>query len=355
MALLSLCAIYAYVRGCSLHLYLLGALLFLMRIDGLLLLGLLAIAMGVEQKRVPWAHLAVAAAVAAPWLLFATIYFGSPIPVSFLAKVTVYGRGLTLRPVNLEAFRVQFVSGWMQRALTILFLAGSIVVVRSKRCLAPALLWLLIYYAVMLTSHVPAFPWYFLPPWPMFLGVAALGGDGIVRAVVKPDALRKVSAPAGAAALALVGAAGLAHVPAVERDIAQTQHVEDSLRIPIGLWLRGHAARQESILLEPIGYVGYYSHRRILDMIGLVSPEVISCYKSRRPLAAILERFHPDWLCLRPAEVRVLGKEREPLPGSMYRYVREFHVPGRPPDFLIYHRIRRRAIGIPSRSGRQAL
>ncbi|HLV81485.1 MAG TPA: hypothetical protein VKT32_14460, partial [Chthonomonadaceae bacterium] len=141
-----------------------------------------------------------------------------------------------------------------------------------------------------------------------------------------------------ALALLVFGLFGAAHLPSIRRDIARTQWQEDTLRIPMGLWLRAHAAPNERILLEPIGYVGYYSQRPILDMIGLVSPEVFPSYRTSRALYDIVARLHPDWLCLRPGEVEVLRQEGMALPDSEYAYVREFHVPGRRPDFLLFHR-----------------
>ena len=85
--------------------------------------------------------------------------------------------------------------------------------------------------------------------------------------------------------------------------------------------------------LEPIGYVGYFSQRPILDMVGLVSPEVFPSYRTPAPLTDIVHRFQPEWLCLRPAERASIRRGDLALPESHYAYVREFHVPGRPPGF----------------------
>lgn len=354
-----LAAILAYVARRSLALYLLGALLFLLRIDGLLLFALLALGLALQEHRIPWRDLALAVLLVLPWVIFAIVYFGSPIPTSFVAKITVYAHGVTPAWVNKPAFVTQFLGGWFQTLLTLLFLVGSAgICVSVYQLLAPKmnhpliepsgppaqlfipLLWLLIYYGTMLTSHVPAFAWYFLPPWPVYLGIAALGASWIIGRIGRemPDSavspLRSVWVPA----LLLFGLFGIAHLPSIRRDIARTQWQEDSLRVPIGLWLRAHAGPNETVLLEPIGYVGYFSHRPILDMIGLVSPEVLPSYRTSRALYDIIRRLHPNWLCLRPAEVQVLKREGMPLPDATYAYVREFHVPGRRPDFLLFHR-----------------
>ena len=59
------------------------------------------------------------------------------------------------------------------------------------------------------------------------------------------------------------------------------------MRRPVGLWLRGQVKPGERVLLEPIGTIGYYSRARMLDMIGLTSPEVFASYRTPAPLADI--------------------------------------------------------------------
>ncbi len=383
-------AIYAYVARRSTALYLLCALLFLLRIDGLLLAAFLAAGLLLRTRRFPTHDLGLALLVVLPWLAFAFAYFGSPIPTSLVAKVIVYARiHRAAGSAILDAFATQFWSGWVQRAITLLFVLGAARILlafptlfrrrapedapprppnsggspdqrdlftpqtwgaggaysqkeaqQELGVLAAPLLWLVVYYGTMLTSHVPAFAWYFLPPWPLFLGLAALGGGELLIRIghaLPAETVRNLRR-AWPVALAAFGLFGLAHLRSVRADIAKTQWQEDSLRVPMGLWFHDHAGPQERILLEPIGYVGYYSERPILDMIGLVSPEVFVSYRTARPLADMVRRFHPEWLCLRPAEAALLQGQDSALPDSRYVYVREFHVPGRPPDFLIYHR-----------------
>ncbi|MDE2125127.1 MAG: hypothetical protein KGJ62_00880 [Armatimonadetes bacterium] len=342
----SLGAILAFIEDQPTLMCLLGSLLFLLRIDGLLLLALLVIFWVLRNRCVPWRGVAASLLVALPWVIWATVYFGSPIPLSLVAKLTVYGRGLTLRAMNLKAFEQQFLRGAVQLGLTCCFLVGAARIFQRNRhltglpLLAPALLWLAIYYVTMLTSHVPAFAWYFLPPWPVFLIVAGIGGDAVVRFAIAHlgDSTRSRLQGVGPVALAGAALVGAVHVRSVRADVAHTQWVENTLRRPMGIWFREHAARNERIFLEPIGYVGYYSHRPILDQIALVSPEVLASYRTAQPLGDIVRRLRPDWLCLRPAEIRTLGRQGVPLPSSKYLFVRSFRVPGRPPDFYVFHR-----------------
>jgi hypothetical protein len=126
-------------------------------------------------------------------------------------------------------------------------------------------------------------------------------------------------------------------VQSVERDIASAQATEDRLRRPLGLWLRDHVAPDERVLLEPIGYAGYYSGRRILDMVGLVSPEVLPYYRTGSALKGIVRGLRPEWLCLRPAERDLLHAQDPSLPDGDYAFVQGFPS-NADPAFLLYKR-----------------
>src|SRR5205085_1370734 len=158
----------------------------------------------------------------------------------------------------------------------------------------------LLYFGTMLTSRVPAFPWYFLPPWALFLALAGLGGvimwDWISRI---PLVRRLPPRTVWQASLLMLGIVGVIHLRSIAGDVGAAQATEDRLRRPLGIWLRDHIGPDERVLMEPIGYAGYFSHKRILDMVGLVSPEVLPYYHTPHALAGIVNGLHPEWLCLR--------------------------------------------------------
>jgi hypothetical protein len=136
----------------------------------------------------------------------------------------------------------------------------------------------------------------------------------------------------------------------------QQSLIEDGLRRPIGLWLRDHARTpQDTVMLEPLGYIGYYSGLKMLDFPGLASKEMVEVRKRlgpNRENQAYLE-LRPDWLVLRLWE-RNAGRYID-LEGlrKYYEQVEVFDasnkvsathwLPGRPylefdQTFLIYHR-----------------
>src|SRR5579875_3863106 len=300
-------AIVAFARSHSLSLWVLTAVLFLLRIDGLVLGGLLLVAQIYRSRRFDGGGATIAGLIVLPWLLFALLYFGSPMPSSVVAKLTVYKVTMaSSHRAILEAFKTQFDRGLFQDILTLLFGVGlgESLLKRRWQLLIP-LGWMAIYYGTMLGSPVPAFSWYFLPPWPLYLMTAAFGGRFIK-----------------AGGLVLIALLGLLHLPHLIVEIQQPQLEEDEVLRPTGLWFRRHAAPNDLILLEPIGTIGYYSERPILDMIGLVTPQVLPCYRTSKPLLCMVTRFRPRWLCLRPKEAKALRQEAPMVLSGDYRCVR---------------------------------
>ena len=59
--------------------------------------------------------------------------------------------------------------------------------------------------------------------------------------------------------------------------------------------------------MEAIGYQGYYAHRRVIDIAGLISPEVLGLvdapYRGGVVMGRILKELKPDYLVLRAVEV----------------------------------------------------
>lgn len=332
-------AVVAYVEERWNALLALAAALFLLRIDTPALALILIASLAVRTRRLPWQSLALAAAIILPWLIFAQLYFGSFIPTSLVAKLTVYrGHAGAAHSVVLAAFVDQFAGGWPQRVTTLLFLVGAAAAARRPqwRLRAP-LCWLAIYYGVMLVERVPPFAWYFLPPWPVYLLTAALGLAVLADRLIARRT-RSALQQAWAAGMAILAAVAAMHLRSVRAEVAGAQVEVDTLLRPIGLYLRTAMAPADRVLLEPIGTIGYVSGRPVLDMIGLVSPEVLPCYSTPAPLACIVRTFRPEWMCLRPQEEAALMRQDPAALLSVYRAARTFTEGGRGEAFRIWRR-----------------
>jgi hypothetical protein len=75
----------------------------------------------------------------------------------------------------------------------------------------------------------------------------------------------------------------------------QTYRHDGALKA-MGLWLKENTDPASIVLLEPLGYVGYYSERTMLDEVGLVTPAVVELKRQRIGAEHYAEIFQPDYL-----------------------------------------------------------
>ena len=323
---------YAFSRRRHAETFTALAILFLLRYDSLMMTAVITAAILWRERRVPWRGLCIFLVLISPWLLVASLYYGSPIPVTGQAKILVYGwfadhipasrlrydaaghgQGVTgfialeptwllrLLPRQQKLLNV-FIGTPVAALLTIAAMVGAWHLARLRRwTLAPAVIWLLLYMAAFLVSRVLLFNWYLVPPFPVVEILAAVGisiGLNRVSRVLPMPAQR-------VAGYAVLATAALAPAIAMAVTLRQSQQIEENARRPIGEWLNLNSRPDDHVLLEPIGYIGYYSRRRVIDVIGLVSPQVLPFYSPRvlSPWLAQIITYKPEWCVLRPLEL----------------------------------------------------
>jgi hypothetical protein len=247
--------------------------------------------------------------VALSWLAFSGWYFGAIIPHSIVAK-RIIGRdeNLLLDRQWLKAFAAwsaPFVGAcapflvWLG---LLLFAGGAIVCLRraSSGLLRLTAIYTLAFPAALWLGGAPLyFDWHLAPV--IYTGIIT-GGVGIGWAVTRARAgrLPRVTFAAFAIAwLALTGARDL-QTSQVRRDY---QINEDGTRRAIGEWLARETPPDATVAMEAIGYQGYYSRRRVVDLAGIVSPRVVAIRQASRNNAEafyrILQDLRPDYLVLR--------------------------------------------------------
>lgn len=273
----------------------------------------------------------ICAALYVSWFVWAWCYYGSPVPHTIIAKATNKPpfalanlvRDLFTFPFSISSLQLIFLppysdhGGWPQflvianSALGLLAVFAWLVPgLRPQTKLFSFAFFLGNYYLTAILTYFP--PWY-LPTVEVF-GYLTIGlffdqllclllrlpqpnwGGGLFRNL--PKLLRK------SAVALVIGQAAL--IVCVARELqVQQRLIEDGLRRPIGLWLRDHARTpHDTVMLEPLGYIGYYSGLKMLDYPGLASREMVEARKrlgwSRENL--IYLELKPDWLVLRPWE-----------------------------------------------------
>lgn len=266
----------------------LAALAFLLRPDGMLAGLVVGVHWLATQRRVPWRALALGLALATPWVLFAWAYYGSPVPNTLVAKITL---GLPEREAQWgrqlwETARSWASVHWAAALLATLGLAPALrrttaptsASVRVRRLL---LLWAALYVLLHTLLRARGYFWYYVPLLP---AAALLAGDGSAVAVSwlaqgmgarvrrRWAALAVALAAAALLAVTLQPAAAAARLLVLvdwpgQRDVTYRQTgllLHDLCQQP------GH----EPVGMAEIGILGYVSDCHILDFSGLLQPQV---------------------------------------------------------------------------------
>ncbi len=241
------------------------------------------------ERRWPWAEAAIFLGLLAPWVLFASLTFGSPVPQSVQAKVGAYLIGPSEALIRLlQHYSTPFFEHealgrfWPAVGIPLylaLFLLGGLVLVRRQSRLWPFLAYPLAYAVAFSLSNPLIFRWYLAPPLPAYFA-------GIVAGTGAP--LGKLRGRAGTIAVAGLLAVWLGL--SVNAYTLHPDHGPDR-PAPEMAWfklellyrqaaecLRPHLAPGDLVAAGDIGAVGWFTEAPILDTVGLVSPEALPYY-----------------------------------------------------------------------------
>ena len=339
--LLLTAAVYTHIQNQHKLTAFLAALSLLTRPDALLLLGPLAIARliphvtdrtSLPAPRSPRSVLRPPSSVllellafilpTAAWLTFATLYFGSPIPHSILAKSLAYRLPDTAALIRLlQHYATPFLGHltfgipWIGIGLVIFpffFAIGARAALKASPRLWPWVIYPWLYFAVFAIANPLIFRWYLTPPLPAYIFFILLGMEHFVGTITK-----RADAPAGPQSwrvrmnqilLPLVILFPLALTlrgwtltpdhgpsrPAPEMawhklellyrqsaDILNDEIADDASPIPL-------------LAAGDVGVLGFYTPTRILDTVGLNSPQSLEYYPLDESFYAINYAIPPD-------------------------------------------------------------
>jgi hypothetical protein len=264
-----------------------------------------------------------------PWFLWAWSYYGSPVPHTVVAK------GTNLPPLSLgtQLFNLLVFPGTLLNDETNLCWVftpayarfggwpGFIFLLCTGLGIMAALAWpfpplrpqtrlfSLVFFLgnFFLTSVVTyPYPWYY-PTVAVFgyLTIGLLVDQALGPAGRARDWYRLLRGALCGLAFLLVAGQLFITLCVARQMRVQQQLIENGLRREIGLWLRAHARTpRDTVMLEPLGYVGYFSGLKMFDLPGLASKEVIEVRKRLGPYREnqVFLELKPDWLVLRPSE-----------------------------------------------------
>lgn len=287
----------------------------------------------------------VTTALYLPWLLWATAYYGSPLPHTIVAKGGI-GETPTFFGLLTTAVTLPYRAWTTGSSLELTFLPSYVLlggwpsglVVASKVVATLcSLLWLLpglkpwsrvasfaFYGAHVYLTYFPYFPF----PWylPSTTLLALIAFSGLVHRLITEPRGRKFWRPLalGLAGLGLI-TQGWMSFQVARQTRAQQLWVEDSNRRKIGEWLRTAAKPTDTVFMEPLGYIGFFSGLKTYDWPGMSSLEMVRArQKVGANWGALLQVLKPVWLVLRPFEVERVQRVAPGLLQHQYREVQRF-------------------------------
>ncbi len=320
------------------------------RPDGCVYIAALAIAdflFGVGSRSDRLKSLLAAAIVCTllylPWFTWAWWYYGSPIPQTVLAKsnlaswaradfnpISRYIAGVTkiFLPIYYEMGDGQGwypgIVGWCT-GLGIFCASYWLIPVRDTLGRTCSLAFALIGLYLTLLNYM--FPWYAPPALMLGLVVLARGVPTLIERVLGPG--RGATIVATVLLMTLAAERTLMYAGTSYQMKMQMAEVEMGNRAKVGLWLKKKMRPGDTVYLEPVGYIGYFSGAKIRDWPGLVAPQVSKLAREQgRDFYTVIPALRPDWIVLRPWESRQIA-ERVPMFLHNYEALSKFDVTNR--------------------------
>ena len=281
-----------------------AALAFLLRPDGLLVAVAIGLHWIVTRRHVAWRPVALFLALSLPWLVFAWLTYGSPVPNTLVAKATqALGESITRWGMGL----VQAFGDWTQQFPVAAFLAliGLLLaLVRRQSGRSPLLVWTALTIVAHSALGVRSYFWYYVP----FVAVLALlAGDG-AAAVARwlTDRLEQRRFAGLATGLLALALAFAVLVPAAQAASLLTQppipRRREQAYLASGEFLRELCASRTDatrVGVAEIGLIGYVSDCSIVDFAGLLQRDVAHLRVSPADkMAWTIKRYQPEYLVL---------------------------------------------------------
>jgi hypothetical protein len=278
------------------------------RPDGITLLGpLILTAFMVERRdRQRWNAIARIligfSALFVPYLLFNLALAGNPWPNTFYAKQAEYqaawlSLGLTNRLNN-------YLMPILASPFIVLLPGAVIWMVRRVRnwdwAAIASLLWFVGYIGLYFL-RLPAYQHgrYIIPAFPILYLWGILG---LVEYVTSPNANRRI-------ALIWTSLTGMLCLlftfVAAQQNAADVAWIEREM-VGTAEWIQENLPPDSLLAVHDIGAIGYFDQHRIIDLAGLVSPDVIPFIRDQDRIAAYLDQRGADYLVTLPDFYREL-------------------------------------------------
>ncbi len=328
--LLTLLVFWYVYRGEYVVASLVSGILTLVRPEGVLLFALVQIDYGflkrdpVAFRRMALRSILAYSVILAPWMLYATLTFGTPIPNTFAAKSASFFSFETLLRVAGSEARIVLSTQAVSVAGLIL---GLVIALRRRipwqalRIEIFPLFWVLALLLFYVSANIQVVSRYLLPATPI-IAIFGIWGVKKMQEFWKLEWRWTVTLLISIFVLSTAQNVMVYSNAVIPHMRGFTEGMNGCLK-PIGYWLRENSPPGAIVLTPDIGIVGYISERRIFDTDGLVAPEMKRAFsgvgfeegmKERRYESVLLPDYivdrsdRPEWLAA-PDLVPVMTRE----------------------------------------------
>ncbi len=283
----------------------------------------------------------VAIALYAPWLIFTTLYYGSPLPNTIIAKGLGYAPwweksgGINFFTVKRQIWmmmseqlhvmlgptfcghgagmHVFFPRGPESPVANGMFgfaVLGTLVIAFKRQAALFPLVACVVAYSLYYIFFVPVvFGWYKMPYVILLLCLSTRGLQA-AASLIRPEVWRTRALWVFCVAYLALFVGVLPLTFPTERRIQRD--IENAVRKEAGLYMAKLLKPGEAVGCEPLGYMGYYSGGNVYDWPGLDSRAVVAWSKANpgnRCLESMLKGLQPEYLFLRDLEILYWFKE----------------------------------------------
>jgi hypothetical protein len=252
-----------------------------------------------RRQSIPWRSVALYVGLVGAFYAAIWLYFGSPLPVTLLAKQQ---QGLMAGSMRFGAGFVDLARQYAHQPFywlhALLALVGLYRVLRKRRYWIPLLAWTALYFAAYTVLGVSRYFWYYAPLIPALAVLVAEGTVAVLRALSRTRLSRPLT-------LVLTGLLLVALlVPLLTDVIGAGWHSDPRHEVyrEIGQWLRENTRPEASIGALEVGIIGYYAQRPIVDFAGLVQPDVARRFATATTYQEsgtwTIQNYQPDYVLL---------------------------------------------------------
>ncbi|MGC9467692.1 MAG: hypothetical protein ACP5HS_03810 [Anaerolineae bacterium] len=268
------------------------------------------------------------------WSIYAYQTFGHVLPNTLAAK-RAQGQDKEL------AFLHRLVSEWMpcwgarfqimgfslKGLWWVLLVLGVVVILIGRRRWLVFIGWTLAYILGYTVLRVSPYWWYQFPVH-FVAQIMVAWGLGYLLKTISSFHSWKHSALHTVLPLAVAGAASCVMlIPAIKAPLRYDGDARAESYLGLSRWIRDNTDPQDSVAYAEIGYIGYYTPNRIVDLLGLVMPDVVP-YVVEDSIDEAFWRFMPDYYIYTPGLDWLLSDiNQSPRFGQLYRPVTDLPGP----------------------------